>query len=156
MRITIDYDTCPPSSYGKDFMNDLVKKVEALEHNADKMIFTKQSFDKDNMLIDEKTFTLNELNVRVQAIEINLDYAGDEFYLFLDTEIERMIGGNGTMKQFTDSINIEVVTKEVAEENDRDFLGGEYNDLVESGYEVGDNNSYYKQIGDTNFYYREM
>lgn len=156
MRIVIDYELCPPSSYGKGFMDDLVKKVEALEQNMYKMIFTKQSFDKDNMLIDEKTFTLNELNVKVQAIEIDLDYAGDEFYLFLDTEIERLSGGNGTLKQFTDSINIEVVTKEIAEENDEDFLRGEYNDLVESGYEVGDDNSYYKQIGDTNFYYREM
>lgn len=155
MRIVIDYSTCPPTSYGKGFMDELAEKVEALEQFAEEMIFTKQIYDETNMLQSTEDFTLKEFNTHVQAIEIDLNNTGDEFYLVLDTEIETVEGGKG-LRNLTDAIHVEVVTKEIAEENDRDFLRGEYNDLVESDYEVGDDNSYYKQIGDTNFYYREM
>ena len=155
MRIVIDYNVCPPTSYGKGFMDELAQKVEALEQFAEEMIFTKQIYDKTNMLQSTEDFTLREFNAHVQAIEVDLDCAGDEMYLALDTEIETVEGGKG-LRNLTDVIHVEVVTKEIAEENDKDFLRGEYNDLVESGYEVGDDNSYYKQIGDTNFYYREM
>ena len=155
MRIVLDYKLCPPSSYGMYFLSELGEKIEALEQFAEGMTFTKQIYDETNMLQNTENFTLKEFNTHVQAIEVDLDCAGDEMYLALDTEIEHIKGGNG-LKNFTDALYIEVVTKEVAERNDKDFLGGEYNDLVKSGYEVGDDNSYYKQIGDTEFYYREL
>ena len=155
MRIVLDYKSCPPSSYGKGFMEELYKKVEAIEENIETMTFIEQTFDDNNMLVNTEEYTLTDKKAKVLAVELDLDCAGDEMYLALDTEIEHIKGGNG-IKNFTDALYIEVVTKEVAESNDRDLLDGEYNDLVESGYEVGDDNSYYKQIGNTEFYYREM
>lgn len=156
MRIVLDYKLCPPSSYGAGFMEDFYKKVGAIEENIETMTFIKQTFNDNNILVNEEEYTLTDEKAKVLAVELDLDCARDEMYLALDTEIEHIKGGNG-IKNFTDTLYIEVVAKEVAERNDKDFLGDEYNDLIESDcYKVGDNNSYYKQIGNTEFYYREM
>lgn len=53
---------------------------------------------------------------------------------------------------------IEVVTKEVAEENDRDFVNeenGYSKDDIDS-YEVGSCLSVYKKLGESDYYYREL
>lgn len=53
---------------------------------------------------------------------------------------------------------IEVVTKEQAEENEKDFINEEYGyskDDVDS-YEVGGCLSVYKKLGESDYYYREL
>ena len=155
MRIVIDYNSCPPSSYNKEFMEELGRKVEALEKNLDTMVFHLNRYDKNGVLEGTQEFTLESQQTKPLAIEFDLDNAGDELWVALDTEIPNTVTDGHI--NYLDSLYLEVVTKEVAEGNDKDFLQAEYYDLKKSGeYEVGNENSYYKQIGDTEFYYREM
>jgi hypothetical protein len=114
------------------------------------MVFHKQTFSDENMLISEETYLIGELNTEVTGVLIDLDWAIDEFYIEFKEPIEISKGGYSIPNK-SKSIHVEVVTKEVAESNDSDF-----GVTFEDGYEVGGANSYYTQIGDTNFYYREM
>lgn len=73
-------------------------------------------------------------------ILVDLDSANDEFYI-------GRIGGNAQ-----EDIYLEVVTKEIAEDNDRDFGA-----TSEEGYSLADGvNSYYTRLADTDYYFRFM
>ena len=72
-------------------------------------------------------------------ILVNSDSANDEFYI-------GRIGGNAQ-----EDIYLEVVTKEIAESNDRDM------GATEKGYSLADGvYSYYTKLADTDYYFRFM
>lgn len=75
----------------------------------------------------------------VKRILIDIDVAYDEFYLMYDK--------NNFLPN--SCRNVEVVTKEVAEGNDKDFDA-----TTEEGYKVGEGLSYYRKLGDSGYYFR--
>ena len=150
MNRILEYQTCPPSSYSNEILEEIDEKFKILEENLYHMVFHKQTFSDENMLISEETYLIGELKTEVTSILIDLDWAIDEFYIEFKEPIEISKGGYSIPNK-SKSIHVEVVTKEVAESNDSDF-----GVTSEDGYEVGGANSYYTQIGDTDFYYREM
>ena len=150
MNRILEYQTCPPSSYSNEILEEIDEKFKVLEENLYHMVFHRQTFSDENMLISEETYLIGELNTEVTGIAIDLDWAIDEFYIEFKEPIEISKGGYSIPNK-SKSIHVEVVTKEVAESNDSDF-----GVTFEDGYEVGGTDSYYTQIGDTNFYYREM
>ena len=77
-----------------------------------------------------------------KRILIDIDCAYDEFYLMHDKD-----------NFLPNSCNsVEVVTKEVAESNDRDMDATE----DEENYKVGEGLSYYRELGDSGYYFRFM
>ena len=141
-RRIIEYKTCPPSTYRTEELLLLYKKFEVIEEHIHDMEFHKTLYDKDGRITGEEEFKIIPTS-KVEEITVNLDTDIEEFYV-QTTYLE-------------EDLHIEVVTKEVAEANDKDFLRSEYYELINNGgYEVGDDNSYYTQIADTDFYYREL
>lgn len=151
MNRILEYQTCPPSSYSNEILEEMDEKFKVLEENLYHMVFHKQTFSDENMLISEETYLIGELKTEVTGILIDLDWAIDEFYIEFKEPIEISKGGH-SIDNYSKSLHIEVVTKEIAEMNDSDFGAIDW----EGDYEVGGTNSYYTQIGDTDFYYREM
>lgn len=76
-------------------------------------------------------------------ILVDLDSANDEFYVGLSEPSSE------------EDIYLEVVTKEVAESNDRDFVSGNIEAL--ENYSLADGvYSYYTKLADTEYYFRFM
>ena len=151
MTNRIEYEACLPSSYSREDLIEVEEKFNVLNENMYNMVFHKQIFEDDsNMLKGEETYLIGELNTKVTDIMVNLDWAIDEFYIEFEEPIEISKGGYSIPNKST-SLQVEVVTKEIAEMNDSDFGA-----TSEDDYEVGKGDSYYTQIGDTDFYYREM
>lgn len=104
---------------------------------------------------------LGEMILKAQAIEKNLKLLVDN-----PKDIERICLDLNDQYDEYGLLNydgewenqIEVVTKEVAEENDRDFVneinGYSKNDI--DSYEVGGCLSVYKKLGESDYYYREL
>lgn len=108
---------------------------------------------------------LGEVFLKAHAIEKNLFLLVDNDD-FKPIDIERItLDLNEQIDEFSlltydgDYANqIEVVTKEQAEENEKDFINEEYGyskDDVDS-YEVGGCLSVYKKLGESDYYYREL
>lgn len=87
---------------------------------------------------------IDNLVVRTETIAVDLRSANDEFYL----EHE-----NGTSYAY-----LEVVTKEVAEENDRELLDyySENSGEDKANYELGGTLSDYTKLGNTDYYFKFM
>lgn len=99
-----------------------------------------QAIDRNLSLLFDDDFNPND----IEKITLNLNEAIDEFSLL--TYDGDYIG------------QIEVVTKEVAKENEKDFVNeenGYSKDDVDS-YEVGGCLSVYKKLGESDYYYREL
>ena len=140
-RRIIEYRTCPPSTYRTEELLLLYKKFEVIEEHIHDMEFHKTLYENGRITGSEE-FKIIPTN-NVEEITVDLDTDIEEFYV-QTTYLE-------------EDLHIEVVTKEVAEANDKDFLRSEYYELINNGgYEVGDDNSYYTQIADTDFFYREL
>lgn len=141
-RRIIEYETCPPSTYKTEELLLLYKKFEVIEEYIHDMEFHQTLYDNNGRITGSETYKLIPTN-NVEEITVDLDTDIEEFYI-QTTYLEK-------------PLDIEVVTREIAEANDKDFLRSEYYELINNGgYEVGDDNSYYTQIADTNFYYREL
>lgn len=102
--------------------------------------------------------------LKAQAIEKNLSLLIDEDLKPSDIEritldLNEQIDEFGLLTYDGDYANqIEVLTKEQAEENDLDFVNeenGYSKDDVDS-YEVGGCLSVYKKLGESDYYYREL
>lgn len=116
-----------------------------------------------NIKIHEQ-MDLGEIFLKVQAIEKNLSLLIDDD--FKPSDIERVtLDLNESIDEFSlltyngDYINqIEVVTKEIAEKNEKVVVNEEYGyskDDIDS-YEVGGCLSVYKKLGESDYYYREL
>ena len=104
---------------------------------------------------------LGEMILKAQAIEKNLKLLVDNpknierICLDLNDQYDEygLLNYDGEWEN-----QIEVVTKEVAEENYRDFVNEEngYSKKDVDSYEVGGCLSVYKKLGESDYYYREL
>ena len=137
----------PPST--KAEQEKLDKTFTAIETYFDKIVFSTQKFVK-SMLKDETLYTLPKQELK--SITVDTNVAVDEFWLTVKNPIViRYWDGEPV---YSNEINVEVVTEDVAISNDRDFGA-----TSEDGYKVGGINSYYDYVGEvdgTKYYYREL
>lgn len=117
---------------------EMLKKMYAIEDNLD---FLWDEYQRQ--FPNEVSSTV--LNIfRGDTILVDMDSANDEFLISKgDTSL---------------SVCLEVVTKQIAEDNDHDFLSDvSVQELIENKYKVGDGNySYYTKLSDTGYYFRFM
>ena len=120
--------------YGENVGN-ILSKMYAIEDNLEFLIDTLvEQYPQDKV---DKYYMYSQ-------ILVDLDSANDEFY----------IGRVGSNAQ--EDIYLEVVTKDIAESNDRDFLSDLSVEELKS-YSLADGiNSYYTKLADTEYYFRFM
>ena len=135
----------------------------------------KYVFETENHFCREQDDkTIAEMLKKMYAIEDNLDFLCEEYQKQFPNEISSAVLNvflGDTITVDMDSANdefliergdsyvhLEVVTKQIAEDNDHDFLSDvSSQELKENNYEVGDGNySYYTKLSDTDYYFRFM
>lgn len=158
MKKSVEYinPVCSLSTIDMDTYRLIDKTFTAIEENFHNIKFYCQKFE-DNMLIGGYEYKLPKCIL--DKATCLLDGATDEFYIYLTQPVTTQIF-DGIAKQ-DDNLYIEVVTEEIAQMNDNDFIGNiKIEDLIEKGeYKLGEKNSYYEILGTvdgTNFYYREL
>ena len=140
MKYIFESDNLACREYGQT-VGDIISKMYAIE---DSIEFLVKNY-KEEFLTEEliKSFPQAKNVYPAHAydrITVDLDSANDEFY----------IGTFGSNAQ--EDIYLEVVTKEVAESNDRD-MGA----TSDEGYSLADGvYSYYTKLADTEYYFRFM
>ena len=113
---------------------EILKKMYAIEDNLEFLVTTlKEQYPND------ETYPMHIYD----QILCDLDSANDEFYI-------RRTASCGIQ-----DIYLEVVTKDIAESNDRDFLSGDTEALENYSLADGDY-SYYTKLADTEYYFRFM
>ena len=114
---------------------DILRKMYAIEDNLEFLIDTLvEQYPQDKV---DKYYMYSQ-------ILCDLDSANDEFY----------IGRIGSNAQ--EDIYLEVVTKDIAESNDRDFLS-DLSVEERKQYSLADGvYSYYTKLADTEYYFRFM
>lgn len=143
----------------------LDEKFQAIDENFYNMEFSCQRFNNENQLQSEYIYKLPKSIL--DRVIVDLDNASDEFYLELTEEVttqefERPLNDTARIELVKRKcLYIEVVTEEIAEDNDSDFIGRcKIKELEKDGeYELGSINSYYKVLGTVNgnnYYYREL
>ena len=134
--------------FTRDEVQEMLYKARAIAENLD--VLEKQAYqegEETQAMIDGKP--LNEQYMQdskeipnTKRILVDIGMAYDEFYLMHDKD-----------NFLPNSCNyVEVVTKEVAESNDRDMDATE----DEENYKVGEGLSYYRELGDSGYYFRFM
>lgn len=147
---------CSFSTFTEETYEILDKTFKAIEENFSNMEFYCQKYE-DNSLVGGYTYKLPKSIL--DKAEVFLDEATDEFYIKLTQPVTVQVN-DGIARQ-EDTLYVEVVTKEFAQDNDNDFIGSiKLDELIENkDYELGGTNSYYKTLGTvdgTTFYYREL
>ena len=135
--------------FTRDEVQEMLNKAQAITENLD--VLEKQAYkegEDTHAILDDKP--LNEKYMKdskeipnTRRVLIDIDMAYDEFYLMHDKD-----------KFLPNSCcSVEVVPKEVAESNDKDFF---YNLSAEDkrSYKVGEILSYYRKLGDSGYYFR--
>ena len=134
--------------FTRDEVQEMLYKARAIAENLDALETQAYQEGKETQAeIDGKP--MNEQWIQdskeipnTKRILIDIDCAYDEFYLMHDKD-----------NLLPNSCNsVEVVTKEVAESNDRDMDATE----DEENYKVGEGLSYYRELGDSGYYFRFM
>ena len=134
--------------FTRDEVQEMLNKAQAITENLD--VLQRQAYkegEDTHAIIDDKP--LNEQFMQdskeipnTRRVLIDIDMAYDEFYLMYDKD-----------KFLPNSCcSVEVVTKEVAESNDRDMDA--VGDEDEKNYKVGEILSYYRKLGDSGYYFR--
>lgn len=138
MKYILECNNLICREYGETVGN-ILSKMYAIEDNSEflieeyKKILTKELVEA---FPNAKVYPAHTYD----QIAIDLDSANDEFYI-------GRIGSNAM-----EDIHLEVVTKEIAESNDRD-MGA----TSEEGYNLADGvNSYYTKLGNSEYYFRFM
>ena len=134
--------------FTRDKVQEMLNKAQAITENLD--VLERQAYleGKDTQaMLDGKP--LNEQFMQdskeipnTRRVLIDIDMAYDEFYLMYDKD--KSLPGS--------CCSIEVVTKEVAESNDKDMDA--VGDEDEKNYKVGEILSYYRKLGDSGYYFR--
>lgn len=133
MKYILETDNNFCREYGTN-VSEIIEKMYVIEDNLD---FLLKEYEKQYP--NEITTTRIHQFTNTKEILCDLDSANDEFY-FYENDLEN-------------SIYIEVVTKEIAELNDKDFLRGEEE---QDNYKLGETYSYYTKLADTEYYFRFM
>lgn len=135
--------------FARDEVQEMLSKAQAITENLD--VLERQAYkegEDTHAMLDDKP--LNEQYMQdskeipnTRRVLIDIDMAYDEFYLMYDKD-----------KSLPNSCcSIEVVPKEIAESNDKDF---NYDMSAEDkrNYRVGEILSYYRKLGDSGYYFR--
>lgn len=134
--------------FTRDEVQEMLYKARAIAENLD--VLEKQAYQEgketqaeiDGKPMNEQWIQDSKEIPNTKRILIDVDCAYDEFYLMHDKD-----------NLLPNSCNsVEVVTKEVAESNDRDMDATE----DEENYKVGEGLSYYRELGDSGYYFRFM
>ena len=134
--------------FTRDEVQEMLYKARAIAENLD--VLEKQAYQEgketqaeiDGKPMNEQWIQDSKEIPNTKRILIDIDCAYDEFYLMHDRD-----------NLLPNSCNsVEVVTKEVAESNDRDMDATE----DEENYKVGEGLSYYRELGDSGYYFRFM
>ena len=134
--------------FTRDEVQEMLNKAQAIAENLD--VLERQAYlegEETQAEIDGKP--LNEQYMQdskeipnTRRVLVDIDCAYDEFYLMYDKD-----------KFLPNSCcSVEVVTKEVAESNDKDMDA--VGDEDEKNYKVGEILSYYRKLGDSGYYFR--
>lgn len=134
--------------FTRDEVQEMLNKAQAITENLD--VLERQAYlegEDTQAMLDGKP--LNEQYKQdskeipnTRRVLIDIDCAYDEFCLMYDKD-----------KFLPNSCcSVEVVTKEVAESNDRDMDA--VGDEDEKNYRVGEILSYYRKLGDSGYYFR--
>jgi hypothetical protein len=134
--------------FTRDEVQEMLNKAQAITENLD--VLERQAYlegeDTQAMLdgkpLNEQFMQDSKEISKTGRVLVDIDCAYDEFYLMHDKD-----------KFLPNSCNsVEVVTKEVAESNDRDMDA--VGDKDEKNYKVGEILSYYRKLGDSGYYFR--
>ena len=122
----------------KDKMKSIKKNIDTVKKIAKSNADNSRAVDSNGKsLKNREQKEIKELD-KIEIIELDTSWAMDEFlFRYADDSILP-----------NSCCSIEVVTKEVAEDNDKDF------DATEEGYKVGEGLSYYRKLGDSGYYFR--
>ena len=134
--------------FARDEVQEMLNKAKAITENLN--VLERQAYlegEETQVMLDGKP--LNEQYMQdskeipnTRRVLIDIDCAYDEFYLMHDKD-----------KFLPNSCcSVEVVTKEVAESNDKDMDA--VGDEDEKNYKVGEILSYYRKLGDSGYYFR--
>ena len=142
------------ATYDRNLLASVVNKMEAIENNLPvlyeqaKLEAKRTDATEDGEPVNEKWNKEAEDLFIVGSIGVDLHWAIDEFLL-----------------RYTDGIilpnsccSVEVVTKEVAEENDMCWITGtpELSEEDRKNYKVGEILSDYRKLGDSGYYFKFM
>lgn len=131
----------------KEVFGEVAMKMYAIQDNVKFITDTlKEQFPNDDIVKEAEQHKL-VLYTCFNQITVDFSNALDEFYLENSCDEEGAYSG---------SIPLEVVTKEVAEGNDKDWLRGDtmYSDEEKKTYKVGEVLSDYTKLGDTEYYFK--
>ena len=136
MKYIFESDNLACREYGQT-AGEILSKMYAIEDNLEFLVNTfKEQYPEDKSKV-YPSYTYDQ-------ILVDLDSANDEFY----------VGRIGSNAQ--EDIYLEVVTKEVAESNDRDFLS-DLSVEERKQYSLADGvYSCYTKLADTEYYFRFM
>jgi len=134
--------------FARDEVQEMLYKAQAIAENLD--VLERQAYlegEDTQAMLDGKP--LNEQFMQdskeishTRRVLVGIDMAYDEFYLMYDKD-----------KFLPNSCcSVEVVTKEVAESNDKDMDA--VGDEDKKNYKVGEILSYYRKLGDSGYYFR--
>lgn len=138
MKYILECQNITCREYGK-VTGKIVEKMYAIEDNLEFLVE-----EYKNILTKELVEAFPNAKVypayTYDQIAVDLDSANDEFY----------IGRTGSNAM--EDVHLEVVTKNIAEANDRD-MGA----TSEEGYSLADGvYSYYTKLGESEYYFRFM
>lgn len=136
MKYIFESDNIICREYGQT-AGDILRKMYAIDDNLEFLLATLvEQYPEDKSKV-YPIYTYDQ-------ILCILDSANDEFYI------------NSTGNNSIQDIYLEVVTKDTAEYNDRDFLSDKSEEELKDYY-VGDGDySYYTKLADTEYYFRFM
>ena len=133
MKYIFESDNIACREYGQ-VAGDILRKMYAIEDNLEFL-----TTELEKQYPESTVFPYFQYD----RILVDLDSANDEFY----------VGRTGSNTR--EDIYLEVVTKEIAESNDRDFVSGNMEAL--ENYSLADGvYSYYTKLADTEYYFRFM
>jgi hypothetical protein len=135
--------------FTRDEVQEMLNKAQAIAENLD--VLERQAYlegEDTQAMLDGKP--LNEQFMQdskeipnTRRVLVDIDMAYDEFYLMHDKD-----------KFLPNSCcSVEVVPKEVAEANDKDF-NYDLSAKDKKNYKVGEILSYYRKLGDSGYYFR--
>lgn len=135
--------------FTRDEVQEMLNKAQAIAQNLD--VLEKQAYQEgketqaeiNGKPMNNRYMQESKEIPKTKRILVDVDTAYDEFILMYNKD-----------KTLPNSCYyVEVVTKEVAEYNDRD-MGEDIED--EENYKVGECLSYYRKLGDSGYYFRFM
>lgn len=131
----------------------------------------KYIIENNNLLCREHGTTISEIMEKMYAIEDNIEFIVGEYIRQFPKEVTPQLfsvlhadqisvdicsaNDEFYIENGAEFLYLEVVSKEIAEMNDHDFLSNKSVEELKT-YKVGETLSYYTKLTDTDYYFRFM